>query len=132
MSHENVEIAKRGVKAFNGSEVEAFIALTTRDFTWSPSMVAIEGEVFRGSAGVRKYFASLTSAWEEFVIHPERFRDLPDVVIMLGRLSGRGKNSGVPVAASLGMVFDFRDGKIARIRGYLDHSAALQAAGAEE
>ena len=132
MSHPNVETAKRGITAFNAREVEIFIALTTPDFAWSPSMVAIEGEVFRGGAGIRRYFASLSSAWEEFVIAPERFRDLPDLVLMLGRLRGRGKTSGVPVDASLGMVFDFREGKIARIRGYLDHAAALKAAGLRE
>jgi ketosteroid isomerase-like protein len=48
---------------------------------------------------------------------------------MLGRLEGRGKSSGVPVDSSLGMVFDFRDGLISRIRGYLDHGEALEAAG---
>jgi len=35
----------------------------------------------------------------------------------------------VPVDSSLGMVFDFRDGLISRIRGYLDHGEALRAAG---
>jgi ketosteroid isomerase-like protein len=48
---------------------------------------------------------------------------------MLGRLEGRGKESGVPVDSPLGMVFDFRGGAIARIRGYLDHGDALNAAG---
>ncbi|HMH48039.1 MAG TPA: hypothetical protein VK538_10030 [Solirubrobacteraceae bacterium] len=71
----------------------------------------------------------LSDAWEEFLILPDSFRDPTDLVIMLGRLRGRGKNSGVPVDASLGMVFDLRDGKIARIRGYLDHGEALRAAG---
>jgi ketosteroid isomerase-like protein len=132
MSHENVEIAKRGIDAFNATDVDEFTALTTPDFQWSPSMVAIEGEVFRGGEGIRAYFASLSNAWEEFVILPDRFRDLADLVIMLGRLRGRGKNSGVPVDASLGMVFDFRDGKIARIRGYLDHGETLRAAGVSE
>ena len=37
--------------------------------------------------------------------------------------------SGVSVDASLGMVFDFRAVKISRIRGYLDHAEALEAAG---
>ena len=129
MSRDNLEIAGRAIRAFNSSDVEVFTALTSPDFEWSPSMVAIEGEVFRGSEGIRRYFASLSSAWDQFVIRPETFRDLPDLVIMLGRLSGCGKNSGVPVDASLGMVFDLRDGKIARIRGYLDHGEALQAAG---
>jgi ketosteroid isomerase-like protein len=132
MSEENVEIAQRGIQAFNSGDADVFVALTTPDFEWSPSMVAIEGEIFRGSEGIRRYFASLSSAWEEFVIRPESFRDLPDLVVMLGRLRGCGKNSGVPVDASLGMVFDLRDGKIARIRGYLDHGEALRAAGLAE
>ena|SRR5882724_3464874 len=129
MSHEDVQIARRAIDAFNARDVGLFIALTTSDFEWSPSMVAIEGEVFRESEGIRRYFASLGEAWEEFLIKPERFLDHPDLVAMLGRLSGRGKNSGVTVNASLGMVFDFSNAKIARIRGYLDHGEALQAAG---
>lgn len=129
MSQKNVEIAKRAIDAFNASDVDVFTALTTPDFKWSPSMVAIEGEVFHGSEGIRRYFASLSSAWDEFLIQAERFAVGSDVAIMLGRLSGRGKNSGATVDASLGMVFDFRDGQIARIRGYLDHDEALQAAG---
>jgi ketosteroid isomerase-like protein len=132
MPQENVEVATRCIEAFNASDVDVFIALTTPDFEWSPSMVAIEGQVFRGSEGIRTYFASLNNAWEEFLILPGTFRDLTDLVIMLGRLRGRGKNSGVPANASLGMVFDFRDGKVAGIRGYLDHGEALRAAGLSE
>jgi ketosteroid isomerase-like protein len=132
MSRENVEVATRAIDAFNGTDVDAFAALTTPDFEWSPSMVAIEGETFRGREGIERYFGSLGNAWEKFHIHRERFRDPEDVVVMLGRLEGHGKGSGVPVGASLGMVFDFRGGAISRIRGYLDHAEALRAAGLAE
>jgi len=128
MSQENVDVAKQCIDAFNARQVDAFTALTTPDFVWSPSMVAVEGEVFEGSDGIRRYFDSLSSAWERFLIVPDSFREVPSVVVMLGRLSGHGKNSGVPVDASLGMVFDLHDGRIARIRGFLDHAEALQAA----
>jgi ketosteroid isomerase-like protein len=128
MSRANVEIAKRAIDAFNAGEVDAFGALTTPDFEWSPSMVAIEGEIFRGREGIEKYFGSLSTAWEKFHILRDGFRDAADLVVVLGRLEGRGKGSGVPVDSSLGMVFDFRGGEIARIRGYLDHGEALRAA----
>jgi ketosteroid isomerase-like protein len=128
MSRENVDIARRAIDAFNATDVDAFTALTTLDFEWSPSMVAIEAEVFRGSEGIERYFESLDSAWEEFHIVRDEFRDHADVVVMLGGLTGRGRNSGVTVDSSLGMVFDFRGGTIARIRGFLDHSEALKAA----
>lgn len=127
-----MDIARRAVLAFNAREVPAFTALTTPDFEWSPSMVAIEGEVFRGTEGIGTYFAHLSDAWEEFLILPDSFRDGRDLVVMLGRLRGRGKNSGVPVDAALGMVFDFRGQSITRIRGYLDHGEALEAAGLRE
>ena len=129
MSQENVDVAARAISAFNEREIEAFASLTTSDFEWSPSMVAIEGETFRGNEGIETYFGRLNDAWEKFHIHRGRFRDSADVVVMLGRLEGRGKSSGVPVDSSLGMVFDFREGLISRIRGFLDHSEALEAAG---
>lgn len=132
MSEADVEIARRAIAAFNVVDIDAFAGLTTPDFEWSPSMVAIEGEIFRGREGIEKYFGSLASAWESFQILPDTFRDLAAVVVMLGRLEGRGRTSGVQVVESLGMVFDFRDREISRIRGYLDHGEALRAAGVPE
>jgi ketosteroid isomerase-like protein len=128
MSAQNVEVADQAIGAFNGREIDRFASLTTPDFQWSPSMVAIEGETFVGGDGIRTYFAHLNDAWETFHIHRDRFRDSGDVAVMLGRLEGRGKSSGVPVDSELGMVFDFRDGLITRIRGFLDHAEALEAA----
>ena len=132
MSQENVEVATQAIEAFNETDVNAFVLLTTPDFEWSPSMVAIEGTIFRGREGIRSYFRSLGGAWEKFHIHRDRFRTAEDLVVMLGRLEGRGVGSGVPVHSSLGMVFDFRDGMISRIRGFLDHAEALEAAGLSE
>ena len=124
-----MEIATQAIEAFNERAVDAFAALTTPDFEWSPSMVAIEGETFRGREGIDRYFRSLASAWEQFHVHRDRFREADALVVMLGRLEGHGMGSGVSVDASLGMVFDFRAGQISRIRGYLDHAEALEAAG---
>lgn len=132
MSQANREIAQRAIAAFNGRDEDAFAACTTPDFEWSPSMSAIEGDFFRGREGIAQYFASLGNAWERFQIVTEEFRELPDVVVMLGRLEGLGKGSGVPVDSPLGMVFDFRDGSISRIRGYLDRDEALRAVGVQQ
>ena len=132
MSQENVAVATQAIEAFNGRDAGSFAAFTTPDFEWSPSMVAIEGTIFRGREGIERYFQSLSGAWEKFHVHRDRFRDAEDLVVMLGRLEGRGMGSGVPATASLGMVFDFRGGLISRIRGYLDHAEALEAAGLSE
>jgi ketosteroid isomerase-like protein len=127
-----MDSAKRAIAAFNAADIDAFAQLTTHDFEWYPSMGAIEGQAFVGRQGIEKYFGNLDAAWEAFQICPDRFRELPDTVVMLGRLEGRGKESGVPVDSPLGMVFDFRGGSVSRIRGYLDHDEALEAAGLAE
>ena len=90
------------------------------------------GRDLPGTQGIEKYLGSIGGAWEAFLIFRGEFRDDGDLVVMLGRLEGRGKGSGVPVDSSLGMVFDLRGGAISRIRGYLDHAEALEAAGLSE
>ena len=53
-------------------------------------------------------------------------------MLVLGRTEGRGRGSGVPVDAPYAAIYDFRDGKISRARGFLDHDEALRAAGLTE
>jgi ketosteroid isomerase-like protein len=129
MPQPNVEIAKRAIEAFNAREIETFMSLVTPDFEWSPSMSAIENKLFVGPAGVREYFAAFGDAWERFQIVPGEFREATDLVLMLGRLEGHGRMSGVEVDSPLGMAFDLRSGMIVRIRGFLDHAEALAATG---
>jgi ketosteroid isomerase-like protein len=60
---------------------------------------------------------------------PRQVREEGQLVLVLGRLEGRGRGSGAIVDSSLGMAFDFRDGAIARIRGFLDDDEALRETG---
>src|SRR3982074_3135764 len=99
MSRQNVDVAKRAIIAFNARDVEGFVALTTPGFEWSPSMSAIENELFLGADGIRKYFDALGDAWEHFHVIPDRFLDQADAVLVLGALEGRGKGSGITVNA---------------------------------
>jgi ketosteroid isomerase-like protein len=129
MSRSDVDLARRAVAAFNGRAVEEFAAMTADDFEWSPSMSPVDGAVFAGHDGVRRYFAELQGAWERFDIHAEQFLEHAGGVLVLGQLEGRGRGSGASTRASLGMAFDMQDGAITRIRGYLDHDQALRAVG---
>jgi ketosteroid isomerase-like protein len=131
VSEENVEIVRRAVDAFGRGDADAFAALMAPELEWTTGLGAVEGEVFRGHEGVRTYFARLGSAWHEFRLLPDEFRDLGDVVLVLGRLEGRGRGGSVPVDAPVGTVWDLRDGKVWRLRAYLDPRKALETAGVE-
>jgi ketosteroid isomerase-like protein len=132
MSEQNVEIVKKLIDAFNGRDVETFAGLTTPDFEWTTSMSAVEGEIFWGREGIDTYFERMREAWEEFRGLASEYRDLGERVLWIGRLEGRGRGSGVPVSASLDVLYDLRDGKISRMHSYLDHGEALRAAGLSE
>ncbi len=132
MSQENVEIVKRAIDAFSRGDAEAFADLTTSDLEWTTGLGAIEGEIFRGREGVETYFGRLGTAWDEFRLLPDEFRDLGDVVLVLGRLEGRGRGGGVPIDSTVGAVWELRGGEIWRLRAYLDRAKALEAVGLSE
>lgn len=133
MSQENLEIAERGIDAFNRRDVEVLAELTTRDFAWFPALPGtVEGGDYRGRDGIETYLGDIRDIWETLRVLGDEFRDLGDRVLALGRTEGRGQASGVQVDAPLAMVFDFRGGKISRVRTYLDHGEASRAAGLSE
>jgi ketosteroid isomerase-like protein len=136
MSQGNLEIAKRGIDAFNRRDVEALADVVTRDFEWFPALPStVEGERFsgyRGREGIETYFEDVRVTWEGLRVLGNEFRDLGDSVVLLGRADGRGRGSGVEVDMPLGVIYDFRDGRISRVRTYLDHGEALRAAGLAE
>jgi ketosteroid isomerase-like protein len=129
MSGENVELVRRLIVAFNEREVDAFARITTNDFEWSTSVMAVEGEVFHGREGIETYFTRMREAWDEFQALIDSWRDLGDRVMISGQIKARGRGSGAPVLAPLDILYDFRDGKISRMRSFLDHDEAMRVAG---
>jgi len=130
MSQEGVEIVKRGIDAFNRRDIDLLAELTTPDFEWFPALPGtFEADGYRGREGMETYFAEIRGTWEELRVLSDEVRDLGDGALLLGRTEARGPASGVQVDAPIGIVYEFRGGKVSRVRAYLDHSEALRAAG---
>jgi uncharacterized protein len=134
MSQEKVELAKRAADAYNRRDVDTFFAeLATPDLEWWPALTrAFEGGCYKGREGIERFVADTAENWEELQTVPEEFRDLGDRVLLLGRIQGRGRGSGVPVDAPIANILDFRGGRIWRSRVYFDRAEALRAAGVSE
>jgi ketosteroid isomerase-like protein len=130
MSRENVDMARRGIDAFNRRDLAEFAEIITADYEWVGAFLgAVEGGSYRGLQGLRRYFLEAVETWEEFSVSGEDFRDLGDMVLIVGRMRGRGRNSKVELDTEYTMIAEFREGRIARSRSYLDHDEALRAAG---
>lgn len=137
MSQETVELGKRAIEAFARRELDAYDELYAPDFQWFPAgPLALQGEGYsgyRGREGIETYFSDSRAMWEEIrTVGEEEFRDLGDRVLMLGRIEVSRTSSGATIDAPFGVIFDLRDGKIWRMRAYLDRGEALRAAGLAE
>jgi len=129
VSAEKVDIARRGIDAFNRGDVEALAADTTEDVELFPALAgAVEGGGFHGRAGIEAYFQITAETWGEFRVLAEDFYDLGDGVLVVGRIWGRGKGSRVPVEAPNAIVMDFRGAKVWRIHSYFDQAEAQDVA----
>jgi ketosteroid isomerase-like protein len=130
---ENAALVERWTDAFNRRDVDALALLVTEDFEWVTTNAGlVEGASFRGRPGIEAYFADVGHTWEEYRLVSEEIRDLGDRVLWLGRAEARGRGSGIALAAPLGAVCDLRDGKVSRLRAFVDHGEALRAAGERE
>jgi ketosteroid isomerase-like protein len=129
MSQENVEIVKRAIDAFNVRDIDAIYECVTPDLEWFPAMpVTFAGGAFRGREGIESYIREVNEAWEEYRVVGENFRNLGEQVLVLSRVEALGVGSGAYIDSEMGQVYDFRAGRISRIRTYLDHAEAINAA----
>jgi ketosteroid isomerase-like protein len=89
----------------------------------------LEGVSYRGHEGMRKWLADVAEYWESMWVEPRQFLDAGESVVVLGRVHGCGKRSGVAIEAPAAWVCRQRDARMSYLRFYLDPSDALDAVG---
>ena len=136
MSQENVETVQRAVDAWNADDLDAFLAELSVNVEWHPAIEpGLEGQAatYRGHDGARNIWRQdRGDAWERLTNRPQEFRDLGESVLALGHLELTARVTGIEFSQEVGEVFDLRAGKIVRIRDFLTHAEAIQAAGLRE
>jgi ketosteroid isomerase-like protein len=130
MSHENIEIVRRAVDAFNAGGRDRLLSPVDPDIEFQS---AVEQKTYRGRAGLVHYREDIDAVMQEFHVEGDRFLDAGgDRVVHLYRIVGRGAGSGVPVSRDVAALSHLRAGKIVKGRIYLDQRQALEAAGLSE
>jgi uncharacterized protein len=135
MSRENVEAFKRGVEALNRRDVEALLPELDPEVEWHSAFLmgmTGKGTVYRGHEGIREFFGDVVEALSVFDAEYPEIRELGDRIVALGRLRTRGTASGAELESPIGSVVDLKNGKAIRVRTFLDHAEALEAAGLRE
>ena len=86
---------------------------------------------YRGHAGFGRWLEDWSAAWSEDSIEPDEFFDADERVLVFIRQKTTGHGSGVTLEREDAMVFELRDGKIARLDYYNSREQARKAAGLE-
>ena len=135
MSGENLEVVQRVFDAFLhvGFGAAFDSGDLTADCEWIPAAEIPGAQVVRGRDDFIEFMRVWTEDFENWSTSYERLVDLhDDRVLVLAHQWATGKGSGVPVELHFGQIWEFRDGKVIRIRNYIDEKSALEAAGLRE
>jgi ketosteroid isomerase-like protein len=139
MSRENVETVRTVFEAFQaglarGDPAAAFdLDGLADDAEWIAAAEVPEPVSYRGRDGFAEFMRLWTEDFERWSIEVEQLIDAGgDRVVGLFRQWATGKGSGVPVELRSAIVYELEEGRVVRMRNYVDHSEALEAAGLSE
>jgi hypothetical protein len=91
-------------------------------------LLPMAGAEYSGAEGIRRYFTDIEDIGPDFRIEVQRVQAIGDSnAIAFLRFGATGRASGIVTGAESANVYDFIEGKIRRVRIFLDRTEALKA-----
>src|SRR5947209_8495259 len=119
------------LQALNARDTDALRQFMHEDAEWRPALTAggaLERSVYRGPQGAAKYMQDLDEVFVGTRVETISFTPVPpDRVLFEGRVTARGRESGVPLDVQIWSVWEFRGRKVYRGNAYLSRAEALAA-----
>ena len=132
MSERNVELHRRFDEAFNARDIEAMIALCDPSIEFHDVAGAVDATVYHGQDGVRSWHQAREEIAGEISVEPKAYFDLGQDTLVFHVLHGRGKHSGVEVAAPVAVVHRWREDLMVYAKVYVHREDALSDLGVSE
>jgi ketosteroid isomerase-like protein len=136
MSHENVETIRRMIEEANASgwDAERLVSEWVHpEARVYPAPDFPGPDVYVGREDIAAFIREWTSTFDDLRWDLEQLIDLGDRVAVLARMSGRSRTTGAAVDWPFGVLFGaFGGGMFSEARYFMDHEAALEAAGPSE
>ena len=135
MSQENADVVRLLVARWNAGEhaPDAIADYVAPSFELESPFSTLAGEPYRGFDGIEEWRREIDEQFSEWRIDLEDVREAGDAVVAAGLVHGRGRASGIGVEFAAAVVAHFGgDGRIERMRIYLNTTEALKAVGLAE
>ncbi len=132
MSQDDVAAVRRAYARLAAGELEAAAAEVDPAFELRPPDIYPEGpRIYHGLDGFARWLEETREAWAEWDYDPWRYVDAPPHVLVLVRVAGEGRGSGVRLDREVAHVWSLRDGRPAAVDVHLDVDAGWAAVGLE-
>jgi ketosteroid isomerase-like protein len=144
MSSENVELVKRlqpscvdlverlssadTAEAFLGADVDAETFAEDLEVEWIAAHSA-EGLHYRGGSGMLEGWRDWLTPWASYRIESREFIDAGDQVVVFVHIRARTSRDDVIVEHSPAAIWTIENGRVVRIRFFLERDEALKAVG---
>jgi ketosteroid isomerase-like protein len=128
MSHENVEIVRAAIEAYNRGDWDAALKDAGPDFEFDLSRAIGPQHGVYGRDQVQQAWSEFADSWQNVRIEPDEFIEVGESVVVLWTTHVVGRD-GLAVQSRVAWVFTIRDGAMDRACIYQERDAALEAAG---
>jgi ketosteroid isomerase-like protein len=133
MSQENIEKARTAVRLWNDGRAEEVLEIIDPAVEIHTPFSSLAGTPYVGVEGYLRWLADIRQQFDLWELQVEDYRAVSDnCVFASGGVRVRGRGSGVELVQPSATIADFVDGRLRRLRIYLDEAEALSAAGLEE
>ena len=119
----------RAVYASLSSDVTPDPELFDDDVEWHNAPELPGATVHHGIEAMMTDIRSQAEAWEERRFEPVDVIPTDDGAVVFLEVTATGRSSGAPAHLEVIHVLTLRDGKVVRVRAFLDREQALRAAG---
>ena len=123
-------IVRKMFDTLNEKGTEAALEWFAEDFHGVvPPELSAEPDSYDGHDGVRRYFDSFNEIVADLRFDAEELVEVaPDVLVGRGVITGRGRESGIPIDMRLPFLIRLRGGKLVEMTPYTDWDEAIAAA----
>jgi ketosteroid isomerase-like protein len=126
-AQQNAAVVSRAIAAINRRDIAGYLACCTEDVELSTPVAPIGG-VYQGPRGIARFFTDIEDAGPDFHIELRELEASGERHVLASvEFSNTGRASGIPLGRKMTNLYDFEDGRIRRIRIYLDRADALVA-----
>lgn len=131
MSQENVELVREVYAAWARGDFSAGADLRAAGFEYQQLSSSVEPGLRRG-AEVGHALRGIFDVYEDVRIEAEEFIDAGERVVVVARVHGTARESGLKLEQRFGFVWTLSDLALIRTEVYRDRREALEAAGLAE